>query len=344
MPPWRVLLPRSMRERRRRRRIQRALSDDAPVVHLTHGGCLDGTACSILQWLEHGRDRVADVPLQPHQVPRAVDILAGSAGSPRTLQISDLSIGSDDADATAAALADLRDDGWTIAWRDHHAGQWTEETREAIAGAVDQLVVDTEERYCGADLVQQDLHPDDPFARELAETVRDRDLWLREDPRSDVLAGAMNRLGPRGFAELLYASRDLDDPRLDEAAEAWQAALERQRRRAVEEAEIVEGDRRVGVLYGDVSSSDAADAIREAHDTDIEAIMKPHGGVSLRSREGVDVSEIARDFGGGGHAQAAGCTLGLSTAETLWYWLTRGGGPKPRALVEALAAGTSRQA
>lgn len=31
--------------------------------------------------------------------------------------------------------------------------------------------------------------------------------------------------------------------------------------------------------------------------------------VSLRSTEAVDVSEVARYFGGGGHVRAAGCTM-----------------------------------
>lgn len=37
--------------------------------------------------------------------------------------------------------------------------------------------------------------------------------------------------------------------------------------------------------------------------------------VSLRSREGVDVGQIAQQFGGGGHRMAAGCTLTLPLAE-----------------------------
>ncbi|MDQ2799194.1 MAG: bifunctional oligoribonuclease/PAP phosphatase NrnA, partial [Armatimonadota bacterium] len=37
--------------------------------------------------------------------------------------------------------------------------------------------------------------------------------------------------------------------------------------------------------------------------------------VSLRSREGVDVGQIAQKFGGGGHRMAAGCTLNLPLAE-----------------------------
>jgi bifunctional oligoribonuclease and PAP phosphatase NrnA len=41
--------------------------------------------------------------------------------------------------------------------------------------------------------------------------------------------------------------------------------------------------------------------------------------VSLRSRPGVDVSVVAQQFGGGGHRQAAGCTIpgSLAEAETL---------------------------
>lgn len=37
--------------------------------------------------------------------------------------------------------------------------------------------------------------------------------------------------------------------------------------------------------------------------------------VSLRSKGQVDVSQVAADFGGGGHARAAGCTLRLPLAE-----------------------------
>ena len=37
--------------------------------------------------------------------------------------------------------------------------------------------------------------------------------------------------------------------------------------------------------------------------------------ISLRSREPVDVAEIAREFGGGGHRAAAGCTIALPIAQ-----------------------------
>ncbi|MEA1914440.1 MAG: DHHA1 domain-containing protein, partial [Campylobacterota bacterium] len=40
---------------------------------------------------------------------------------------------------------------------------------------------------------------------------------------------------------------------------------------------------------------------------------KNHVRVSLRSKNGVDVSHIANHFNGGGHTMAAGCTLNDST-------------------------------
>jgi len=39
--------------------------------------------------------------------------------------------------------------------------------------------------------------------------------------------------------------------------------------------------------------------------------------VSLRSRDGSDISQIARLFGGGGHRTAAGCTVDHPLAETI---------------------------
>lgn len=39
--------------------------------------------------------------------------------------------------------------------------------------------------------------------------------------------------------------------------------------------------------------------------------------VSLRSRNGIDVAEVARHFGGGGHVKAAGCTVQKPMAEAM---------------------------
>lgn len=61
------------------------------------------------------------------------------------------------------------------------------------------------------------------------------------------------------------------------------------------------------------------DAVRVARESDVAALFKEVGNdrvkVSLRSRGRVDVGAIATELGGGGHHNAAGCTL-RGTAET----------------------------
>jgi phosphoesterase RecJ-like protein len=39
--------------------------------------------------------------------------------------------------------------------------------------------------------------------------------------------------------------------------------------------------------------------------------------VSLRSRDGLDISQVARMFGGGGHKSAAGCTVDRPLSESI---------------------------
>jgi len=63
------------------------------------------------------------------------------------------------------------------------------------------------------------------------------------------------------------------------------------------------------------------DVVRTDGASDVAAILKeqPEGGfkVSLRSKGGTNVAEVAGRFGGGGHALAAGFTSGRSAADTV---------------------------
>lgn len=55
----------------------------------------------------------------------------------------------------------------------------------------------------------------------------------------------------------------------------------------------------VGILFRETLTPDGSPSIR----------------ISLRSRPGIDVAQVAQQFGGGGHALAAGCTLALPLAD-----------------------------
>jgi phosphoesterase RecJ-like protein len=76
---------------------------------------------------------------------------------------------------------------------------------------------------------------------------------------------------------------------------------------------------RKGALYPGRDDADLINLLVSAEDTEIALIfLEQPGGdikVSWRSRPGIDVSEIAVGFGGGGHPNAAGATIDGTLAE-----------------------------
>ncbi|MGI8968883.1 MAG: DHH family phosphoesterase [Chloroflexota bacterium] len=83
------------------------------------------------------------------------------------------------------------------------------------------------------------------------------------------------------------------------------------------ERHIVFGDVTQAMLREEGAESDDAEGVAEylrgVEEAEVVMLLKetPEGEVrvSMRSRPGVDVSIVAASFGGGGHRQAAGCTL-----------------------------------
>jgi phosphoesterase RecJ-like protein len=81
---------------------------------------------------------------------------------------------------------------------------------------------------------------------------------------------------------------------------------------------------RIAVLYLDQQMAGAAGATYDDSDgvinepltvKDVQAVVffkqteGPHYRVSLRSKGDVDIGVIAKEFGGGGHKNAAGCSM-----------------------------------
>ena len=87
---------------------------------------------------------------------------------------------------------------------------------------------------------------------------------------------------------------------------------------------------------GDAAGSGTGTALLAARTANVSIIFvekQPHRvEVSFRSRPGYDISPIAFALGGGGHPQAAGCTLSMSLAEAHETVL-----PKVRALLSTSA-------
>jgi phosphoesterase RecJ-like protein len=70
-----------------------------------------------------------------------------------------------------------------------------------------------------------------------------------------------------------------------------------------------DGDAGLVSFLGDVNEADIAVVLTEKDNDEID--------VSMRANPGLDVSQVALSLGGGGHPQAAGCTLKITLQEAL---------------------------
>jgi oligoribonuclease NrnB/cAMP/cGMP phosphodiesterase (DHH superfamily) len=142
---------------------------------------------------------------------------------------------------------------------------------------------------------------------DFAALVEDHDLWRHSDPRSAKLAALLGLLGHERFIE-----RFTGDPRVEfTPAEELLMEVEDRRRedyiaRKVKLAEVVgQGAQRWAIAFAEQYQSDVAEALMAALGVNATAIVNAsRGTVSMRGRD-IDVSLIARHFGGGGHARAA---------------------------------------
>ncbi len=171
-----------------------------------------------------------------------------------------------------------------------------------------------------------------PELAEFAALVEDHDLWRHSDPRSAQLAALLGLVGHDRFI-----SRFASDPRVDftEGELLLMEAEARRRedyieRRVAQAEQVVIGGRRWAICFAEQYQSDLADALMKGLGVEATAIVNAaRATVSLRARD-LDVSLIARRFGGGGHARAAAFTAaGKPLEEGLLDF--------KRALVEALA-------
>ncbi|MEP7104467.1 MAG: DHHA1 domain-containing protein [Chloroflexota bacterium] len=146
-----------------------------------------------------------------------------------------------------------------------------------------------------------------PELADFAALVEDHDLWRHADPRSARLAALLGLLGHERFID-----RFTQDPRVQftEGEELLMDVEERRREdyiaRKVTQAEVFsEGAHRWALAFAEQYQSELADALMTQLGVGATAIVNAsRGTVSMRGRD-VDVSLIARRFGGGGHARAA---------------------------------------
>lgn len=323
LPPASFFRPGAYKDWKFERELYRRAYNASTIVHLTHGDCMDGAACDVLVRAAYGDGAVETTFLEPHETADALDLLTRVPSRARGLVISDLSLQRGEGERAAAALHALADDGWRISWRDHHHKQW-EGVDLALFEQSAEVTLDRSGAECGATLVQKDLLPDDAWARELATTVRDHDLWLRQDPRSMTLFHAIVDMGSERWIRYHLAHKVVVDRTLEAYASRDKRKNAKLVRWAVGRARTVRGKRAVvGLAYGRVPTNETLHALEQkgAH---LSILVKPTGAFSLRSAKDVPVCHVvAQEFGGGGHPNASGGRLGLGSFGIASLWARR---------------------
>ncbi|MBC8104300.1 MAG: bifunctional oligoribonuclease/PAP phosphatase NrnA [Cytophagales bacterium] len=202
---------------------------------------------------------------------------------------------------------------------DHHvtAGQFGQiRLLDSTAAATAEIVYDV--------LLSLGVSPDLPIAVNLlCALLTDTGSFRYRNvtPRTMALGGEMIRLGasPDSIAECVFENKPF--------------AAQKLLGRALESLQRTPDGRIVWahVTQRDFADFDATDemtegvvgAVRAVQGSDVALFLRemPTGRlrVSLRSRDPIDVTQVAAEFGGGGHRLASGCTLDgpLAAAEAL---------------------------
>ncbi|MEF8801765.1 MAG: phosphohydrolase [Halolamina sp.] len=273
---------------------------------------------------EAQRSTVALVASGPHSLDESLEYVAASLEAGTDVFVCDIC--PDSYERLGDSIESIVETGGDVRWFDHH--QWAEEVAEAVRAAGVNLVVGESEEECTVDVALRSL--DYEFGerfRELAAVTRDHDLWLKEDERSDDLADYAYWSGPEEYATVVGtygaalpgAVLDYVAHRRVEKEQRIEAAVNRANRHEI-------GDWTIGVTYGRCSQNEVAETLRQ-DGCDAAVIVKPSGSASIRGSEGFQrAHEVARQLGGGGHPQAAGCKPDIydDMLDMAQHWTTEG--------------------
>lgn len=291
-----------------------------PDIMLYHSNCADGFGAAWAAWIRWGAE-VEYVPVSYGQSPP--DVLG------KHVLIGDFSYKRDGLDAMLQGAA-------SVVILDHHKTAEAEleafRVHESRPGAlcaddVDGLLRDMDElgrpkcaavfdmNRSGAVMTWEFCHPGTELPLHL-QLIQDRDLWRFEYEDTKAF-GVWLRCEPFDFKRWTEISRELNDDRSASRIIAEAQAMQRFFDQKV--AEIARLARRGMVAGHEVplcncppmfASEVGAWLLEENPFAPFVACYSDQGqsrGYSLRSRDDrLDVSEIARKFGGGGHRNAAG--------------------------------------
>ena len=283
-----------------------------PDICIFHGNCADGFSAAWAVWRRWG-DAVQFVPGVYGQDPpdvtgKAVLMVDFSYKRPVLEQMSKSAASITILDHHKTAQADLE----TFAILNPVSADDIEDILASTQPGIGNIRAEFDMSRSGAVMAWQFCHPGEPIPRLLL-YVQDRDLWLFKLGFSREVAAYIFSF-PYEFGQWDWMVEQAEGPQLQTAIEAG-AAIERKHQKDV--AELLSQTTRTMVIGGHTvpvanlpytMASDAAGKLSEGQPFAACYFDRPDARVfSLRSRgDGLDVSEIAKAYGGGGHKNAAG--------------------------------------
>lgn len=275
-------------------------SRKSPLVHLTHND-LDAVGGDAIHRMRYGT--ITSIFCSVGSFPAALDAVASVEGNGITLSISDLGYQR----GIEHRIRSVNEAGWKIEWRDHH--RWSPEEIGLVQHYCGLLRLDTS--TCGCGICARDLLPGDKTAEEIARVVCDYDLWKHEDPRSAVLGIVLQRKKNRDYVRDRLAEGILSDEHIEKEYQAIVGDMEEKMTKSIRKATIMGEKYRIAFspLFG--YPSETASRMRKELSTDIEVLISKDGRFSLRSVPPIS-HIIAREYGGGGHPNAAGGSFHFS--------------------------------
>lgn len=169
-----------------------------------------------------------------------------------------------------------------------------------------------EQMLCSADLVAKKFLPMDSVALHLKLIARDIEFWIKKDERAvklaDVISSGANRKEIiENLSRGVLWSEKLEKIRTEYLDKKQKAFMQLMGKLQIKKYL----DKRFGFSLASniLSSADAGDKILQTHAAvDVSVVFYRNRRISFRRRDGckIDLSKMARLFGGGGHAYASG--------------------------------------
>ncbi|MBI5834556.1 MAG: hypothetical protein HZB16_19835 [Armatimonadetes bacterium] len=275
---------------------------------------LDALTCALL-----AREAMPDCDVFFCTYDRFPELVARRAGGYDVIWVADLSMKDD-----SPEMATLRSAVAEVSWFDHHASSDDQAWMAHCA-------IDRTGAFCSAEMIAQRLATlgvEVPMPLQtLLDYTHDQDLWVRALPESQTFNDILGQMQVQELFDTLRA----DPMRVYYPTDAMTAASERTLRerewsRSLAEQSATVLDLRAGQKVKAVccwgSVSEVGDMVGDP-DTlvvlvDLRSLDRGYLRFSMRTQsDEIDASRIAEQFGGGGHAKAAGVSMGLDLLRAL---------------------------